>query len=506
MSQNQPVAAADAAEETPRLNRLREAYDPEGFRADGHALIDMLADYLTQAESRTLGDVLPPYTPDQMAGEWTRTLTEEGLGHGAFMTLIRDVVDRSIHVHHPKYIGHQVSAPLPAAALCDLVSAMLNNGAAVYEMGQVETILERELIEWMGRQLGFGDKAGGVFTSGGSMGNLTALLAARQLKAGVDVWNEGYGGEQSLAVLVSDQAHYCVKRAVQLMGMGADGAVLIPTDASFRSTREGMEEALKQAQANGRKVFAIVGSACSTSTGSFDPLEEMADFANAHDLWFHVDGAHGASIILSETYRHLLNGVEHADSVVWDAHKMMMMPALTTAVIYRDQTRSYAPFSQVAGYLYEGKAEEEWFNLGHRTLECTKVMMALKLYVSLMVQGRKFFADYIDRCIENTHWLADVLRAAPDFELAVEPQCNIICFRHVPTGSVTSQLGEPGREHPLNQLQAKIRQEMLRSGKFYIVQTWLNDTLYLRCTIINPLTTQQDLFEMLEEIRNISVA
>lgn len=475
--------------------RVRKAYAPETFRQQAHALTDMLADYLEQAESKRLDHVLAPNEPNALYQAWQKKpLPAQGAGEDALLPFLREVLQESIHVHHPHYLGHQVSAPLPVAALCDLMSSLLNNGAAVYEMGPMENIFGRLLVEWMGKTLGMGDKTGGVMTSGGSMGNLTALLAARQVKAGVDVWNEGNSNKNPLAIMVSDQSHYCIERAARLMGLGADGVIKIRTDAAFQIQPEAIEVAYAEAQRRGRKVFAIVGGACSTATGTFENLEALAAFAKAHDLWFHVDAAHGAPTILSELHRHKLKGVEHADSVIWDAHKMMMMPALITAVVFRNHLDSYAPFSQAASYLFHGNPQDEWYHSGIRTLECTKVMMSLKLYICIQLYGTAFFGEFVEHQYAQTARFADMLKAAPDFEIAVEPQANIICFRYRPEGT---------RDADMDDLQAHIRSRILETGKFYIVRTTLPTGIHLRCTLLNPLLHDADLSELMVLIREL---
>ena len=212
------------------------------------------------------------------------------------------------------------------------------------------------------------------------------------------------------------------------------------------------ELALAQARRAGRHVLAVVASAGSTATGAVDPLEAVADFCARHGLWFHVDGAHGASAVLSPRYRGLLRGIERADSVVWDAHKMMLMPALITAVLFRDGARSFDAFAQEASYLFHGQQERAWHDVAQRTLECTKEMMALKLYTCLSVLGTRVFQDALEGSFDLARAFAHKLQAAEDFELAVEPECNIVCFRHTPRGVP---------EGELDALQARLRETLV---------------------------------------------
>jgi L-2,4-diaminobutyrate decarboxylase len=471
-------------------DKVKAAFDPAVFRAQGHRVVDLLADYLANAISAKDMPVslwLPPEKREKLwPAEFPNTDPDRGIRE-----IVSEVLSQSIHLHHPRFMGHQVSVPLPMATLFDLVISMLNNGMAVYEMGAVMTVIERSLIKWMSSQLGLPDGADGVFTSGGSAGNLTAMLAARQVKSGKDTWTNG--DDQKLTVLGSAQSHYSIQRSLQIMGMGRDAFWPVQVDEEHRLLPSKLADAKKNAEANGRKVIAVVGSACSTATGSFDPLNEIADFCQKHKLWFHVDGAHGASLILSKKHRHLLSGVERADSITWDAHKMMMMPSLCTAVIFREASRSYEAFAQEASYLFTNRdPKDEWYNMASRTLECTKRAMGLKLYASLSMYGPSIFEEYIDSMIALAKTFADKIKARSNFELAIEPACNIVCFRFKPQTVVN-----------LDVLQHKIRQQLLTEGSFYIVQTQLSKGLFLRTTLLNPFTTEQDLEALLQAIEQL---
>src|SRR5262249_20266629 len=180
--------------------------------------------------------------------------------------LVDAVLAGSNHLHHPRYVGHQVTAPLPSSSLLSMLTALLNNGTAVYEMGPVSVPMERSALRWMARQAGLPATADGVLTSGGSVGNLTALLAARQLGTGRDVWAEGAQGGPPLAILASSEAHYSVRRAAQLMGLGQQGVVPVPVDPQFRMRPEALPQAVQQAEQEGRRVFAVVANAGSTAT------------------------------------------------------------------------------------------------------------------------------------------------------------------------------------------------------------------------------------------------
>jgi L-2,4-diaminobutyrate decarboxylase len=470
---------------------LKNAFNPETFRREGHLVIDTLADFLAASNPEARPRVLAYEDPESMARSW-----EGRFGAGPttdFPDLLPEILARSIDLFHPRFVGHQCTTSLPLAALGGLAGEFLNNGSAIYEMGQVNVAMERNLIRWMAGLAGWKDGADGVFTGGGSMGNLTALLAARQTAAEGDIWKRGAGSEPPLAVLVSDQCHYSVRRAAAVIGLGEEAAVSVPVDERCHMTPEGYERAYAEAARRGRRPIALVANACSTATGSYDDLDAAADFARARGLWLHVDGAHGAGALLSDKYKHLLRGLERSDSFIWDAHKNMLMPALVTGVVFREGGRSYEAFSQKASYLFEKESQEEWYNLAHRTFECTKTMMGLRLFISLAAYGEDFFGGYVTAMYDLARDFARLMRDAGDFETAVEPESNIVCFRYLKKD-----------ETDLDGLQKRIRRALLEKGSFYIVQTELRGRHWLRCTLINPRTTIADLEALLTEIRALS--
>lgn len=471
---------------------INDIYNADNFKKQGYKIIDMLANHLHSTITQENKTVLPNITPGEMLDNWSSNFTAEPKNN--FEEIVSKALTMSNNLHHPCYVGHQVTSPLPIAVLSDLVSSFLNNSSAVYEMGPASTIMEKHVIRWMSQLIGYNNESEGFFTSGGTIGNLTCLLAARQAKAGYDVWNEGLHKSDQLAVLVSEQAHYSSKRAIQIMGLGEEGAIYIPSNNDFSMDTSRLEEKYNEAIKTGKKVIAVVGNACSTATGSYDDLEKIADFCEKYDLWFHIDGAHGASALISEKYRHLLKGADRADSIIWDAHKMMLVSALVTAVIFKNGTTSYEVFSQQASYVFEKEAREEWYNMCHRTMECTKCMMILKVYSSLSNYGTKLFSDYINYTYDLTKQFALEIENNPDFELATVPQANIICFRYIGDNS-----------NDLNLVQKQIRKELHKTGSYYTTQTDLNNQSYIRCTIINPHTTMKELRELLIKIQTTNI-
>jgi L-2,4-diaminobutyrate decarboxylase len=419
---------------------------------------------------------------------WQNDLAE---GKADPLAFFNKVMERSIRLHHPHYIGHQVSVPALVSSLAGLLSDVLSNGTGVYEMGMVSNALEKVVTDFTAQKIGYPSTAGGFITSGGTLANLTALLAARRAKSPTNVWEEGH--QERLAVMVSEEAHYCIDRAARIMGMGNAGILKIPVDRHFRIRTELLESRLQQAQADGLEVIAIVGCAGSTATGSYDDLNALADFCEKHQLWFHVDGAHGGAVVFSDTHRGLVDGMARADSVVIDYHKMLMTPALNTALLFKEGQRAYETFSQRAQYLWEAQQSPEWYHSGKRTFECTKLMLSIKVYVILRTFGEQVFTENVDRLYAQAKVFAQLLHDHPHFELAVWPEANIVNFRY--TGGLPDQW---------NNQNAAIREKLVQDGAFYIVQTTINGDRYLRCTVMNPLTKAEHFRGLLEAIEAIS--
>jgi L-2,4-diaminobutyrate decarboxylase len=470
---------------------LLKAYDPEAFRNLGHILVDVLADHLAGVQRRE-GPVLPWREPAAALTDWPADFSPAG-GADPF-ALVQAVLNRSHHLQHPRYLGHQCAAPLPLAALLGMVADLLNNSTAIYEMGPVATAMELALVQWLAGRVGFLPAvAGGLLTHGGSVGNLTALLAARQASVPADVWEEGCQAGPELCLVASDQAHYSVRRAAQIMGLGGRNVIVIPTDAHYRMRVDLLEGALDQAAAQGRQVVAVVASAGSTATGAIDPLAAIAGLCEARNLWLHVDAAHSGAMVVSDRLRPALQGIERAHSVVIDTHKMLMMPSLATAVLFRDGDHAYEAFSQQASYLFDQAARQEWHNLGHRTLECTKPFLSLNLYVALQVLGTDAFAQFVERSHDLASRFAARIQSRPGWELAVPPEGNIVCFRYLPAGTAD-----------VDALQSTLRDTIVQSGTFHLVKTVLRGATYLRTTLINPLTTDADLETLLATVETVA--
>jgi L-2,4-diaminobutyrate decarboxylase len=469
---------------------LHDAFDAERFRALAHRVVDRLADHLAHVDD---GAVVPALSPRDAVARLRAAVPRRPAEDvdAAFERVVDDALATATRLHHRGFVGHQVASPLPAAALADLVMALLNNGMAIFEMGKGGTALERAVLVWLAGEMGLSPTSSGVLTHGGSLGNLTALLAARQAK-GDDPWRRGVRA-QPLVVFVADTAHYSVARAVRIIGLGDEGCVAVPVDERLRLNACALADAIAKARRQKKRPIAVVASAGSTAAGAFDPLNDIADVAAREGLWMHVDGAHGGALALSARHRARTAGIERADSVVVDFHKLLLMPALVTAVLFRDARAGAAAFAQQAGYLFDDDRDDGWSDVGRRTVECTKRMLALPVWATLQAFGADVFVEHVDRCCALATTFAAMIEDDPRLELLTPPDCNIVCFR---------VRGKDGGEN------AAIRQRIVAKGAHYPVQVHLHarglddakQGLWLRTTLMNPRTTPDDLRRLLDEV------
>jgi L-2,4-diaminobutyrate decarboxylase len=437
----------------------------------------------------------PPPLPDLIDELELRTLVRRGgLDAERFEEWLGRMLARSVRLHHPAQVAHQVGAPDVPAAIADLVQGAINQPMSIYEMGSAAHAAERVVVEWMVEKLGWPAGAGGVLTHGGSLANLTVLLAARAVAA-PEAWTDGVDG--SLAVLAPPSAHYSVKRSVAMLGLGERAVVDLDVDGEERIEPGGLADALERCRASGRRPMALVAAACATSTGLHDDLEAIGAFCREHGIWFHVDAAHGASALLSPAHRHLLRGIEHADSAIWDAHKMLRTPALAAAVLLRDGTRLEAAFRQEASYLiYEGSTGEgqslppgEGLSLSllERQVECTKAALGMRIFMNLAFRGEEGIGRYVADRYDATLRFWELIEARPGFECLSRPESNILCFRY-------------GRDA---ELQVRLRERLLRERRFHLSSTEVNGERWLRMTVTAPATSEETIEGLLDAIEEL---
>ena len=478
----------------PLSDTLKRAFAPERFEQAASEATRALTEHLHAAQRRDSRSSYPAPSPSEERNHWSQVSSWAEGRDG----LTADVIARSNHLHDPRYMGHQVASVIPETAATGMVTDMLNNGQAIYEMGPTNAVHEDMLMAEIGELLGLPVGCGGILCHGGTLGNLVALMAAQRqlaLDLGMDSWNDGiHAFPQPLVVLVSERAHYCIDRAMRTMGWGSAGTVTVQTNARHQMLPEDLEAQIARCHKEGKRVLAVVGSACTTSAGAYDPLDRLAEACQRHGIWFHVDGAHGASAAFSDRHSHLVRGMELADSVVLDFHKTCGLPALCTGVFYAKHANSFLPFSQHAEYLWESATDEDWWDTGKRTFECTKRMLSTRLAAIKAEHGWGLWTELVDRMWALGAALATMVEQREGWELAMTPEANIVCFRPLPEERLAASWDDVVKA---------LRQGHLHQGSGYVVQTEFDGKVWLRCTMMNPLTSESDMSQMLDEMETM---
>lgn len=401
-------------------------------------------------------------------------------------------------LHHPNYLGHQCAAPHYASSLGSLINSFNNNVSSIYEMGPASVTIEYFLINWMIEKIGW-EKAptrftkdyngknfsGGILVNGGSIANLTALIMARSY-AIPNVWKEG--NPSNTAILLPSECHYSVSKAAGIIGIGTKSIYYMDVDDRGAIIPENIPELYQKIIDEGKQPIALVANACSTAVGIYDPLDKIGDFCNEKNLWFHVDGAHGASALLSDNYKALLNGVNKANSLTWDAHKLMQTTSLCAALLVQDHKylETGVQIQQEASYLFHEK-NQPGFDSVHRTIETTKSGLGEKLFFVLGAIGEKGLSSFIDRQYDLTLDAYNYINNLDDFDCPVKPQSNILCFKI----------------HGDDQTQLDIRNKLTSEGNFYITTVVFNGKRYMRLVFMSPSTTMNTIEDIITRITQI---
>jgi L-2,4-diaminobutyrate decarboxylase len=479
--------------------QIKDEWATEDFRRRGAMVLEMLAEFVDRSRNRERSVVRV-----SAVDELTRIMELDRLPGGAgidderFRNLIEAFLDNATSVHHPAYAAHQIAVPHYATALADLISGALANGMSVYEMGPAAGTIEIAVIDWMlgkigwqptgrnraARPVGGAIAGGGVLTHGGSLANLTAMLAARAAIA-PGAWRKG--SPDDLVVVAPECAHYSLSRAVATMGLGTSALKGAPVDELGRAVPDRYPAFLDRIAAEGLTVLALCANACATATGLYDPVRELGELCRERGLWFHVDGAHGASALLDPDEAVRMDGVELADSVVWDAHKLLQTSALCAAVLFRDGRRLSATFQQDAVYVTEGEREIGHDFIPHQ-FECTKAPLGLKLMLVLASVGERGLAENVRVLHENARRFHAQIDAREGFEVLCAPESNILCFR-------------VDGDH---ELQTHIRTTIMHEGDFLLSQADVGSRRWLRMAVMNPLTDEATVDELLDRIEAIA--
>ena len=423
--------------------------------------------------------------PQTSGGETRRAFDEpapqQGL-KGAALDALGSVAEMS-RLPTPRFFGYVLGSGEPVAALADLFASVLNQNVTAWRSAPAAVAIERQVIHWIADALGCSGLTGSL-CGGGSSANLMALAMAREAKLpGNDA------GAQPGVIYCSGEAHMSIAKAVALLGLGRRSLRTVPVDSHARMSTTGLERAIAEDRAAGRKRIAVVATAGTVSTGAIDPLEQVAEICRANDLWLHVDGAYGApgALVAAEKYR----GLERADSLSVDLHKWFYQPVDCGLLLFKDPAVAKKTFSHTEDYARViDSGPEEDFAFFDESLELSRRFRALKVWLSLRYHGLEAFRAAIRGDLEHARELGDAIRGCPELELLAPVELSVVCFRFRGAGSQTD----------LNQLNAAVLQRVIANGRVYLSNASIAGAFALRACFVNHRTGSSDVRNIVPEV------
>jgi aromatic-L-amino-acid/L-tryptophan decarboxylase len=464
--------------------------DWEATRALAHQMIDDLFDFQQDLRSRPVWQPIP----QEATAFFDQAIPRHPAGETqAYQEFKQYILPNQMGNFHPRFWGWVMGNGFPFAALADYLASVLNPNMAGGD--HIGNYVERQVIDWFKEITGFPDDSSGILVSGGSMANLVGLAVARNVKAGWDVRARGLtAAPHQLTIYSSSETHSSNYKAAELLGIGKDWMRFISVNEKNQIDLAALEQAIAKDRSAGNLPICIIGNAATTNTGAFDDLNRLADICEREGLWFHVDGAFGALAALSDELKPLVAGLERADSLAFDLHKLMYMPFEVAGVLIRnfeDHVNTFSASPDYLSHLPRGLAggQHAWFaDLG---LQLTRNFRALKVWMSLRAYGLDHFTHQIEQNVEQARYLVNLIQAAPELELLAEAPFNIVCFRF------NDQRAD---EQALNELNQEILMRLHERGLAVPSYTRIHGKFALRVSITNHRTIRADLDILVEQV------
>ena len=454
---------------------------PAQMRELGYRVVDMIADYFSALPDKPVGRKGDPAVlrPSLMEPPPETPVPESEI----FARLEYDIFSNILNVCHPRFFAF---VPIPSnyvGAMADALASGFNVFNGSWLGGSGAAAMELAVIDWFRQWCGFPESAGGLFVSGGSMANLTALVAARHTKLADHT--------EGAVVYYSDQTHSSVERALRVIGFRPEQMRKLDSDGEFRVPMDALESAVEADRAQGLRPFAVIANAGAINTGAIDPLREIAAFCRAQDLWMHIDGAYGAAAVISERGRRLLGGIELADSLSFDPHKWLFQPIECGCVLVRDAALLKATYRIMPEYLADVHRNATEVNPCDYGIQLTRGFRALKVWMSMHYFGLEAFRGAVERGFELAELAERKLRSMPEWEIVSPAQMAVVCF---------------ARRGADDAFYERIHQAMLAGGFALATSTVLNGRTVLRLCTINPRTTDAEIEQTLEWLNALAAS
>jgi len=478
--------------EAPVSEETLDPADWSELRALGHRMLDDLFTYLEDVRERPVWQPMPQEVQDSFHAPMP--LTDEPASE-VYEEFKRNILSYPLGNIHPRFWGWVMGNGTPIAVLADMLASGMNPNMGGGD--HVGNRVEMQVIDWCKEMLAYPPEASGLLVSGGSMANLLGLAVARHAKAGFDIRQEGVAASpRPMTMYASIEMHSSLQRAVEVLGLGNWSLRRIPVNDRFEIDLSALRRTIEADLAAHLHPICIIGNAGAVNTGSIDPLNDLADIAAEHNLWFHVDGAFGALAYLAPEMRPRLAGMERADSLAFDLHKWVYLPFEVGCVLVRDREMHRRTFTLTPDYLKHGDrgtaAGPLWFS--DYGIQLTRGFRALKVWMALKTHGVEKIGRVIAQNIAQARYLTELVESSSNLQLMSPTALNVVCFRYV-HGNRSDEALDSLNEEILIQLQ--------ESGVAVPSGTRVNSRYALRCAITNHRTRKEDLDLLVENVTQL---
>lgn len=441
-------------------------------------------DLLERARARQIDEPVAPYEPaDAMLERIDFALSEDGAGESDVIALLDQVAAATPRTSSRRFLNQLFAGKDDSALAAELLTVILNTSMYTFKAAGANAIIERVMTQHMAKLIGF-DEGEGVFAPGGSMSNFTAIVIARN-EASESMREDGHDGVP-MVVYTSDISHYSITKGAAMAGIGRSNVRRIPCDDRGRMIPALLREAIERDLEAGRRPFMINATAGTTVLGSFDPIRDIAAIASEFGIWLHVDGALGGTMILSETHRHLVDGIDLADSVTWDAHKLMTVPLVCSVILVRKPGTLVKHFNEDASYLFQ--SDDDDLNFGTRALQCGRRNDALKVWALWKRHGDRGLGARVDHLMAMARHAASVIDRDPEMTLTKTPESVNVCFE---VNGVSSP---------------DLCEELRRQSRLVVGYGDVEGRDVIRIPFANPDMTFDQVEDALAEVRSVGLA
>lgn len=429
-------------------------------------------------------------------------LPEKGLGWTkTFEKVKKEILPNLLRTPSTNYMAHLHGPSLLETIAAEIIISTFNQSMDSWDQSPVATEIEVEVINHLCKLYGYDKNSDGVFTSGGSQSNQTAIILARDwfcneiLKHDVKKYGlpQNY---QKLRMYTSEISHFSMEKSAHILGLGYQSVVKVPVDANKKMDIQALEKLIKEDLDKGNIPFLIVATVGTTDFGSIDNLEELSKIAEKNTMWLHADGAYGSGVIMSQKYKDRVQAFKDCDSITVDFHKMFLMPISCSAVLIKNKV-DFEALTIHADYLNRKEDEEDGYtNLVDKSLQTTRRFDALKVWISFQMRGKDGWSNIIEKSMENTQYLYKILFESPNFKVVCKPEISSVVFRYIGTDTNISQAN-------LDEINKVVRRKLIHDFGTIIGQTISDNCVCLKFTLLNPLISHSKLDELVDLIKTL---